>query len=235
MISTNFSKKDLLKKIKLPKKITPQLAELCGIHIGDGYLGHRPNKKEYLVQCTGNLKDDKAHYDLHIRKLWKKLFNLNVTFNERKDNTYELRVYSKAIALFFNEFLQLPFGKKSRTIRIPEIIKKTCSKKKVSDEMKACLRGIIDTDFYFVSDRGSPELGAWFASRNLIIDLFEYFKLLGLEPKIRLDVEYFNKSSNKMLIRHQIRVRRKQDIKKWFEIIETGNPKIYKRYLEFMK
>ena len=160
-------------------------------------------------------------------------YKILVVDDGSKDNTYEIRVYSKSIALFFNSFLGLPFGKKSRTIRIPKIIKGTCVGA-VSDEMKACLRGIIDTDFYFVLDRKSPELGAWFASRDLIIDLNEYFSRLGLEPKIRLDVKYFNNSSQKFLIRHQIRIRKKKDIRLWFEIIGTNNPKLYKRYIGFM-
>jgi hypothetical protein len=217
----------------LPKKLCPLLAEICGIHIGDGHLGFRKNKFEYLIQCTGNLNGDKPYYDNYIKKLWKQLFNLDVRFKERKDNTYELRVYSKVIAQFFNQFLEMPFGKKSRTINIPNLIKETCQES-ISEEMKSCLRGIIDTDFYFVLDRKSPELGAWFASRNLVLDLQQYFILFGLEPKIRLDVKYYNTSAKKNLIRHQLRIRKKRDIEKWFKEIGTSNPKIYKRYQDFM-
>ena len=230
--SIKLTKSDIKKQIIFPTILFPQLAELCGIHIGDGHLGFRPNKSEYLIQCTGNLKDDKPYYDEHIKQLWKNVFNLNVKFRERKDNTYELRIYSKSLALFFNEFLELPFGEKSRTIFIPNVIKKTC-KKEVSKEMISCIRGIIDTDFYLVKDRNYLELGAWFASRNLILDLQKYLEKIGLKPKIRLDVRYYNTSAKKYLIRHQLRVRKKEDLKRWFAVIGTNNPKIYKRYQEF--
>ncbi len=227
-----LNKSDIRKQIILPTTLFPQLAEICGIHIGDGHLGFRPNKSEYLIQCTGNLKDDKPYYDEHIKKLWKETFNLNVKFRERKDNTYELRIYSKSIALFFNKFLELPFGKKSRTISIPNVIKETC-KRNVSKEMVSCIRGIIDTDFYLVKDRNYLELGAWFASRDLIIDLQQYLERMGFQPKVRLDVTYYNSSSKKYLIRHQLRIRKKEDLKRWFDLIGTNNPKIYKRYQEF--
>ena len=234
MILITLSKKDMQRGIKIPPLRNHLLAELCGIHIADGHLGFRKNKGEYLIQCTGNLIDDRAYYDNHLRFLWESLFGLKVNFRERTiDNTYELRVYSKSIAVFFNEVLELPFGKKSHSITIPKWIKET-SKDKISKEMKACIRGIVDNDFYFVLDRGSPELGAWFASKDLVLDLWKYFKLLGLEPRTRLDVKYYNKSSQKDLIRHQLRIRRIEDIKLWFSEVGTNNPKIYKRYQEFM-
>ncbi|PIZ51378.1 hypothetical protein COY27_03775 [Candidatus Woesearchaeota archaeon CG_4_10_14_0_2_um_filter_33_13] len=228
----DLTKSEIKKQVIIPTKLSPQLAELCGIHIGDGYLGFRPNKQEYVIQCTGNLKSDKPYYDQYIRALWKNVFNINVKFLERKDNTCELRVYSKSIALFFNIFLELPFGKKSRIISIPNTIKKTC-RNNVSKEMVSCIRGIMDTDFYLVKDRGYLELGAWFASRELILDLQNYLEKMGFNPKVRLDVGYYNKSSKKNLIRHQIRIRKKEDLSRWFSVIGTNNPKIYKRYQEF--
>lgn len=232
MVLISLSKADKKRGIKLPTILCPSLSELCGIHIGDGYLGHRKDKHEYLIQCTGNLKDDREHYDLHIKELWEKVFGIKVLPKERKDNTYEIRVYSKTIALFFNEFLEMPIGKKSKTIRIPNVIKETC-KTGISEQMKACIRGIIDTDFYFVRNNNTTELGAWFASRNLVIDLYDYLSLNGLKPRITLDNKYYNTSAKKMLIRHRIRICRKDDIKRWFDDIGTNNPKIYKRYIKF--
>jgi len=234
MVLIPLSKKDIERSIKLPTQQNSLLAELCGIHIADGHLGFRKHKGEYLIQCTGNLIDDREYYDNHLKLLWKEAFGLKVNFRERlTDNTYELRVYSKSIAVFFNEILELPFGKKSHTITIPKWIKET-SQNQISGEMKACIRGIIDNDFYFVLDRGSPELGAWFASKALILDLHHYLTKLGIKPTIRLDVKYFNTSSQKELLRHQLRIRRKEDIKFWFSEVGTNNPKIYKRYQEFM-
>jgi len=217
---------------RIPNELSPLLCELCGVHIGDGHLGFREKKHEYLIQCTGNLKTDRDYYDIHLKRIWKELFNVDLKLKERKDNTYELRVYSKEIALFFNQKLGMPFGKKAKIIAIPKIIKDTC-KGVISNEMKSCIRGIIDTDFYLVLDRKWIELGAWFASEQLVVDLHHYLTLFGIAPKIRLNLQYYNTSSQKYLVRHQIRIRRKDDIQRWFEEIGTNNPKIYKRYLKF--
>ena len=108
------------------------------------------------------------------------------------------------------------------------------SKDQISKEMKACIRGIIDNDFYFVLNKKTPELGAWFAGTNLVKTLNNCLSILGLNPKITLDNKYYNSSAKKELIRHRIRIWRKNDIKTWFEEIGTNNPKIYKRYLKFI-
>ena len=73
-----FSKRDLEKGIKLPKKLTPNLAEIIGLHIGDGHLGYRIDKKQFVLQLMGDPKTEKLHYDKHIKKLWKKVFNIDV-------------------------------------------------------------------------------------------------------------------------------------------------------------
>ena len=225
---------DFKRGITLPKNLTEDLAELCGIHIGDGYLGYRENVRDYRIQCFGYTIDDKEHYDLYIKQLWKKLFNVDLRLFSRKDNTYGFYIYSKSILFFFHNILEMPMGAKSKIIKIPNLIKETCTRG-ISKEMIACLRGIIDTDFYLVLNKGYPELGAWFASRDLVLDLFYYLKLLGLSPTIRLGVSYYNSSARKVLVRHQIRIRKSRDINFWFWAIETHNQKFYKRYYCFQR
>ena len=209
-----FSKRDLEKSIKIPKKLTPELAEIIGLHIGDGHLGYNKNKYSYVIQLMGNPKTEKLHYDNHISKLWKSIFNINLKLRNYPNKCYGFQVYSKAIGTFFNRALEMPIGKKSKTIRIPELIKKTC-KNGISEEMISCLRGIIDTDFYMNNDRGQLGLGAWFVSKNLVLDLQEYFKLLNIKPRVSLDINYYDSSSKKYLTRHRIIIRRKEDIKKY--------------------
>ena len=41
-----FNSSDLNKNIKLPRKITTELAEETGLHIGDGSMNFYKNKKE---------------------------------------------------------------------------------------------------------------------------------------------------------------------------------------------
>lgn len=219
---------DVKKNIRLPRVLNPNLAELIGIHIGDGYLGYRENKKEFLIQCMGNPKTEKEHYDKFMNSSWKEIFNIDLNLKNFNSGCYGFMVYSKAIGTFFNHVLEMPIGKKSHTIKIPNIIKNTC-KESISDEMVACIRGIIDTDFYLNKDNYSFELGAYFASRNLVLDLNYYLKKLGMLPIIYLDQKYYNSSSNKMLVRHKIRIRKKKDLEFWANFIGSHNPKFYKR------
>ena len=58
----NLSKKDKLRGLKIPPKITPNLAYLCGIFAGDGSINFREKKKEYSIKCVGNPKDEKPFY-----------------------------------------------------------------------------------------------------------------------------------------------------------------------------
>jgi len=223
-----FSKKDIVKGIKLPNKLTPELAEIIGLHIGDGHLGYRANKKQFVLQLMGDPKTEKLHYDKYISKLWKKVFNLDVSLKDHPNKCYGFQIYSQVLGLFFNKILQMPIGKKSKTIRIPVLLKNTC-KNGISKEMVACLRGIIDTDFYASRDRNTIELGAWFASRDLILDLKKYLNMLSINPTIRLNVKHHDADNRKNKFRHSIRIRKQGDIELYLKKIGSFNPKIYKK------
>ena len=99
--------------------------------------------------------------------------------------------------------------------------------------MISCIRGIIDTDFYVNKDRNTIELGAWFASKDLVLDLNEYLQLLGINPTIRLNVKHHDAINRKNKFRHSIRIRKQADIKKYLKKIGSFNPKIYKKISVF--
>ena len=77
LTKVEFSKRDLQKSIKIPKMLTPDLAEIIGPHIGDGHLGYKKDKYGYVIQLMGNPKTEKLHYDKYISKLWKSVFNID--------------------------------------------------------------------------------------------------------------------------------------------------------------
>ena len=51
--------------LKIPKKLTPDLAEEIGIHIGDGHL----SKNRYRYKIFGNI-DESEYYTDFIMNLW---------------------------------------------------------------------------------------------------------------------------------------------------------------------
>jgi hypothetical protein len=56
-------------------EFSPELAEICGIHAGDGYLRNDGQRKE--LDISGNI-EEKEYYDLHINELFKKAFSITI-------------------------------------------------------------------------------------------------------------------------------------------------------------
>ena len=52
-------------------KITPELAEIFGIHVGDGYLRYHGRTKE--LDISGSY-EEKSYYDNHMIPLFNKTF-----------------------------------------------------------------------------------------------------------------------------------------------------------------
>ncbi len=70
------------KPINIPP-VTKKLAYLCGVLAGDGYIGIRPNKNEYVVNCGGNPKDEVEFYNHHLAPLLQEL-KLNQCYLEER-------------------------------------------------------------------------------------------------------------------------------------------------------
>lgn len=119
-------------------EMTPDLAEICGIHAGDGYLRMRGGKGE--IDISGH-SEEKEYYDNHVIPLFNKVFNLSLKGREFSRGTYGFVLYNREIAEFFN-WLGFPFGKKSLIVTVPKFILE--SKNKLF--YARFLRGLFDTD-----------------------------------------------------------------------------------------
>ncbi len=125
------------KVITLPTEMSTILAELIGIHFGDGGI-HVRKRKSYAVTYCFNINEVDLLRD--IQTWFKLLFNLEIKCHERKNkNAFELYCNSKMLCFFLNENFAIPFGKK-KNLKIPSIIK--------SDEtyLRAFIRGLYRTD-----------------------------------------------------------------------------------------
>ena len=120
------------------KKFSKELAEICGIHAGDGYLRLRKTKGE--LDISGNI-EERDYYDFHVIPLVNRYFDLNIKGRYFSRGTYGFVLYNKQVALFLNK-LGFPFGKKSKVVGVPEFILKG------NDKELYCgfLRGLFDTD-----------------------------------------------------------------------------------------
>ncbi len=120
-------------------QMTPELAEFCGIHAGDGYM--RKRGVTYEVDISGSL-EEQEYYDEYVIPLVNKLFGTAIkgrAFFPR--GTYGFRTHDKNIAKTLNE-QGFPFGSKTLNVHCPESILVS------NDETihEAFLRGFFDTD-----------------------------------------------------------------------------------------
>ncbi len=208
-----YSNADREKNLLLPNKLTVELAEEIGMHIGDGYLSGKKN--DYRLK--GNKHDEKEYYNTHVRNLYKKLFNLNIKIKEY-DSTYGFEVYSKALHEFKSNVLKLPKGRKS-DIRIPEKIKINNSK-----ILASFLRGLFDTDgnIYFQSRYGYrhyyPRISVAQKSEKLIKEVALILKMLGFRPSI-----YVGKEATSVSLHGY------NSLKHFMDIVGFNNPKHLKK------
>jgi len=212
----NFSKSDLNKKIILPNKMTLDLAEEIGLHIGDGSMNFYSNKG--LFQLRGHIEDDKPHYENRIKKLYKKLYNLDISIREMKSTgVIGFQIWNSAIVEFKNKIIGLPLGKKN-DIKIPSIINN-------KNLFFSFLRGLFDTDgcLYIENKRGKPypriEIGT--VSGPLCL------KKVSLAKKYGLNASYYiskRKEKNWNDI-YKIAFNGFNNFEKWIKNVGSNNPK----------
>src|SRR3989344_9260859 len=177
-----MSKSDILRKVTLPTNLDESLAEFLGIIVGDGHVGHYPEKDEYgkikfirrdvKIACNKNEEE----YIKYIMQLSHKLFNIELKrMQDTAPNCIVLRMHSKGIVHFLSD-CGIPLNKKTNIVSIPPAIKRARKEVKC-----AFLRGLVDTDFAVTfkkkTKRGYsyPVIKGSFKSRLLVEDLAELF------------------------------------------------------------
>ena len=119
--------------------LTPELAEICGIHAGDGYLRIRERNKGE-VDISGNL-EEQEYYDKHVVPLFNKVFKLQIQGRTFSRGTYGFVSYKRKVReLLFQ--LGFPAGKKSLNVKVPKVILES---KNIIFYFRF-LRGLLDTD-----------------------------------------------------------------------------------------
>lgn len=199
--------------IKIPR-FSKDLAEFTGIMLGDGGITNNQ------IKITTNSIDDKE-YTIFIKKLIKKLFGVNpsVCFRKKDVSALDIIVSRKKLVEFCNKKLGLHIGNKLKQgLDIPNWIRKNI------EFEKRCVRGLIDTDGCIFDEihniKGKKysymRLNFTSASPELIKSVFDILNKFNLNPKIR---------NNRC-----VQIEDKENIKKYFKIIGTNNPKHLKRY-----
>ena len=218
-------------------KITPELAELAGIHAGDGYLRYSNKRRE--LDISGDY-EEKEYYDYHVIPLINKLFKISIKgkyFPSRK--TYGFVIYDKTIVEQLAS-LGYPSGKKTTIVNIPKLILNHYDIKIIV----SFLRGYFDTDGSLTFDKKIrnpsdfqkkynyyPRLMFTTCSCELKNNLLFLFKRLGFICKC-----YTQKSKIETEnLKYKLQITGKEALIKWMKLIGSKNPSKISRYLIWEK
>lgn len=198
--------------VKKPKK-SIELAEFTGILMGDGGITERQ------ITITLNHIDDKE-YSKFVIKLIIKLFGVKPSVYHDIKNSVNDIVISRTELVKFFVLLGLPIGNKvKQQIDIPGWIKIN------GNFLIACLRGLVDTDgcvirhSYTVNKKNYNYKKLAFSSQSkpLIKTVYDFLKKMGFSARITKDGK-------------NVRIESKNDVKKYFKIIDSHNPKHLRKY-----
>lgn len=194
-----------------------KLAEFIGIVIGDGGI------TKYQLMITLNSTDDRA-YARYVKELCVELFKLTPSsYHRTRNNTVTITISRKALVTFLVTLGFKPGDKIRNQIDIPNWIKQKES------FLKACLRGLFDTDGGIFLERHTikekdyayARMAFVSASKPLIQSIYDSLTQLGFTPKIR---------SGK-----RVQLEKRAEIIRYFKMIKTSNPKHLKRFDTFVQ
>jgi len=202
------------KPIKKPR-LSKKLAEFVGIMMGDGGI------TKHQLRITLNGVDDKE-YAQFVKGLIEEIFEVPVSLIKRTDQiVVDLLISRRELVIFCNEKLGLKVGNKLKQgLDMPDWVKKNI------EFQKACLRGLVDTDGCIFNEvhsiRGKrysyKRLNFTSASPQLRASVYVVFSRLGMTPRLRRITS--------------VQLEDKMEIKRYFKIIGTSNPKHLRRFLE---
>ncbi|HLD37264.1 MAG TPA: LAGLIDADG family homing endonuclease [Candidatus Nanoarchaeia archaeon] len=208
----NSTKKEEL----LIKEESEELAELIGIILGDGNIWVR--KPYYYLTIVGDSKKDRNYLLNYVKPLFRKLFNKELHVRTHKSNN-ELFIYtgSKNVIFTLRHFGLTSGDKKKNNIKIPSWIFKS------NKYIKACIRGLIDTDGCVCPITGRNYPYIWFSCG--IENLRKSFDLAM--KKLGIKTSNWNIRKNRT---PDIYIGSKEMIKKYMQTISFKN----KRHLTKM-
>lgn len=198
--------------IRKPGKST-ELAEFTGVMLGDGGLS------KYQLRITLNYFDDKA-YGKFVVKLIQKLFMVKpALYNEIKNSAFDISVSRRELVKFCVKELGLKIGNKiKQQADMPNWIKQS------RKFQTACVRGLVDTDGSIFTHRYKVN-GKWYrykkldfssSSEPLRKSVYNALSSIGLNPRL-------TRPKN-------IRLDSKEDMRKYFLLVGSHNPKHLMRY-----
>ena len=198
-------------KIIEPEK-DERLAEFIGAVLGDGNINYYKKGKKigvYHIRIAGDLNKDKDYHLNYLKNLFENIFNLKAKEILGKKGRF-LNVCSKELVEFFSKMGLKPGNRIKNQVTIPDWIYKRDS------YLKACLRGLIDTDgsVFRMSNKDPQLIRISFTNydKKLLQDTRESFIKLGFSP-------------SKIILNKQFFISKKKEIDKYLKEIGFSNEK----------
>lgn len=166
-------------KIRTPER-SEKLAELIGIILGDGNINYYKKGKKigvYQVNIAGDKNLDKEYHLNYISILFEELFGVKPKEKLPKDsNGRHIVVSSKQLVNFFISNGLNHGNKIKNQVTIPSWIKEKDS------YLKACLRGLFDTDgsVYKLTNQNSHQICFTNYNNTLLKDVRKGLLSLGI-------------------------------------------------------
>ncbi|MBP9727771.1 MAG: LAGLIDADG family homing endonuclease [Candidatus Moranbacteria bacterium] len=195
-------------------EFSQELAEFVGIMLGDGGMS------DHQFTVTLNRVTDRGYFRF-VEMLIKELFDVSVTFYMHKKSLAKRAVVSRvALVRYLVGVVGLHVGSKVRQqVDIPSWIKEN------RQYSISCLRGLIDTDGCIILhqylSKGKrycyKKIGFTSRSYPLLQSASAILLILGIKHRI-------------MKNNWDIRIEAQEEVKKYFQVVGTHNPKHLKRY-----
>lgn len=200
-------------------KITPGIAEIVGIYIGDGHVHREGNK--FQIGFTGSPQTDVELFE-RLKELIFKEFGKEVNFKVRA-NGLRMAFRSKEISNLFVNDLKLVYGKgKSERVIIPKEIANNWSL------AKHTIRGIMDTDgTVFVSKKPGIEKYPTMEITTNSYDLANQIRGALLSQNFRVGNIRKSISKSSKNPTYRVPLYGKENIRKWLK--EIGFSNTYKK------
>ena len=210
-----------------------RLAEFIGIFIGDGSLHSRPNKHAYEFKITGNPTDEEPYYKF-VSKLAAEITG-KPTRIKRLDCGRSIGVRFCSTKLYL-ELKALVKGEPQEMKRqIPAAALSTAG------NTIACLRGLFDTDGTFTLKRRYrttqyyPAVGFSQKNANVVLQASAALDKLQIPHCKCINLTKTDPRTGKPSNYSRIDIYGKKRVATWFETIGSHNPKISRRYAQYVQ
>lgn len=171
------------KIVSIPFELSSDLSYVIAAMICDGHI----KKDKYRIIFENVDKDIVMKFMQKVCNVFEIETKYRTMIDKRvgRKIRYRVNINSKPITVFLNELFEIPRGKKSERVKVPEIIKKS-----EKDIKKAFIEGVFDTD------GGKRQHGFGLSSvskkfRDDIVSLLSEFSI-----NVHVD-EWVNKKYNK--------------------------------------